>query len=364
MGHREDFLAALQQAATGTPYAVTPTEGGSDVGLEGRGRPVVRPVQQGRTAPRPTCTTCGSPRTAATRSPTTRAPSSGSPASRGSAPRPAARSAGSRSSASRRSGRSTSTASSGTGRRLPLQLGGGPRPRHRRRQPARAEAGARDIGEDRALGRPPHRRRPDRLRHRDRHPRARRRPLKQNVPCGLKRAGAIFVNPGPEDCRCSCRLLPKGSTCSFACRPRSGLPWCAVSPSLVFEILPLTSAQAAITAPFDCVPKFYQVTATNSGAFYEYSAASNSLSRVGTVACADQRHRLQHRRQLHLRRLGHQALPHRQVRQLTTPARTSPALLAASAAVTSTAASWSSRRPTATTGRRSTPRPRPPPRSR
>jgi len=34
MGHREDFIAALQQATAGTPYAVTPTEGGFDVALE------------------------------------------------------------------------------------------------------------------------------------------------------------------------------------------------------------------------------------------------------------------------------------------------------------------------------------------
>lgn len=33
MGHREDFLAAVQQATSGTPYAVTPTESGFDVAL-------------------------------------------------------------------------------------------------------------------------------------------------------------------------------------------------------------------------------------------------------------------------------------------------------------------------------------------
>lgn len=48
--------------------------------------------------------------------------------------------------------------------------------------------------------------------------------------------------------------------------------------------VPLTAAQASISAPFSCVPRFYQVSATNSGAFFEYSAATNSLSRVGTGA--------------------------------------------------------------------------------
>jgi hypothetical protein len=33
MGQRDEFLAAVQQAAAGTPYAVTPTDGGFDVAL-------------------------------------------------------------------------------------------------------------------------------------------------------------------------------------------------------------------------------------------------------------------------------------------------------------------------------------------
>jgi hypothetical protein len=34
MSRRDDFLAAMQEAAAGTPYAVTPTETGFDVGLD------------------------------------------------------------------------------------------------------------------------------------------------------------------------------------------------------------------------------------------------------------------------------------------------------------------------------------------
>lgn len=34
MGHREDFLTAVQEAAAGTPYVVTPTESGFDVALD------------------------------------------------------------------------------------------------------------------------------------------------------------------------------------------------------------------------------------------------------------------------------------------------------------------------------------------
>ena len=34
MSQREEFLAAMQEAAAGTPYAVTPTENGFDVGLD------------------------------------------------------------------------------------------------------------------------------------------------------------------------------------------------------------------------------------------------------------------------------------------------------------------------------------------
>ncbi len=43
-------------------------------------------------------------------------------------------------------------------------------------------------------------------------------------------------------------------------------------------------AQAVTGTPFACVPKFYQVTATNGGSFQQYDAATNSMSRVGTGA--------------------------------------------------------------------------------
>ena len=46
----------------------------------------------------------------------------------------------------------------------------------------------------------------------------------------------------------------------------------------------ISAAEATASAPFSCVPRFYQVSATSSGAFFEYSAATNSLSRVGTGA--------------------------------------------------------------------------------
>lgn len=58
----------------------------------------------------------------------------------------------------------------------------------------------------------------------------------------------------------------------------------AVALSIPLVVGTGTAANAAAGAPFACTPNFYQVTATGSGAFYQYSPTTNTFGRVGSSA--------------------------------------------------------------------------------